>query len=340
MLDTFFEELARRDALIKEAKCLFTWEDVAPNAMVFRKKSGEAKLNPDGKTVSWTLGCLVHGNEVGGLRVINQVLEELIKGGICLCPGGLGLFWGNIEAGKEGKRFLERDLNRSFSLGGQNSGFASLEAKRARELEKLLSQTRYFLDFHQTIVPAKHPFFIFPYNKECLELASYLDPRAIIVTHCNGGFSADGAGSDGFVQAKGGIGLSLELGQIGWLSGIDYGVSLAKAAIEGLGSLESGGLKSADLQIFEIFHSISRPAKSRALLLPGLENFSPVQKGDRLGVFIDENKEETSIYAQETGFLLFPKYEEKLPFEKLSSEIVRIVQKTDAKTLAMKIRMV
>ena len=64
-------------------------------------------------------------------------------------------------------RFIEKDLNRCFA----SKNIICYEEKRAVILSKLLQQTEYFLDFHQTIEPSNQAFFVFPYSRKSLDFA-------------------------------------------------------------------------------------------------------------------------------------------------------------------------
>ena len=93
-------------------------------------ENGYVIMPPDSDGISLTLMALTHGDEVAGLAVLNELLEFL-QAGVVALRGGLALLLGNYPAALAGKRFLQRDLNRSFAL--QDSA-KELEAQRAREL--------------------------------------------------------------------------------------------------------------------------------------------------------------------------------------------------------------
>jgi len=101
--------------------------------------------------------ALVHGVEVGGISVVNQVLEKL-KSQVAKCSARVAFVLGNVPAAVAGKRFLERDLNRSFASATRSKA----EERRAEFLESILKRGRYLLDIHQTREFSPTPFFIFP----------------------------------------------------------------------------------------------------------------------------------------------------------------------------------
>jgi succinylglutamate desuccinylase len=128
-------------------------------------------LGPQKKNekVSFTFTGIIHGDEPSGFLLILELLKFL-KSFKPTLNFSMGLALGNFNAFLANKRFLETDLNRSFS----SPKVDSLEQKRAVELSQLLSQTKILIDFHQTIQPSHYPFFIFPFTKRGLALAHYL----------------------------------------------------------------------------------------------------------------------------------------------------------------------
>ena len=114
-----------------------------------------AKTFPD-KEVALTLMAVTHGDEVGGIGVLNKFLDKIELEAVKL-PFTMNLLLGNPWASQKNKRFLERDLNRSFARATQTCH----EEKRAKELEPILRETKYLVDFHQTIEPSRKSFFTY-----------------------------------------------------------------------------------------------------------------------------------------------------------------------------------
>ena len=117
-----------------------------------------AKKNKEhaAKKYPLTIMAVTHGNEVAGIKVLTQI-AGLIESGLVHLPFNIVLQLGNFEASLANKRFIDRDLNRSFGREESNT----IEDRRARELETVLRETGYLLDIHQTIEPTKSPFLIF-----------------------------------------------------------------------------------------------------------------------------------------------------------------------------------
>ena len=212
---------------------------------------------------------------------------------------------GNPWAARENKRFLERDLNRSFAL--QDSG--SREGRRARELTAVLKDTAYIVDFHQTSRPSERPFFIFPYNERSYRFAREIGPRHTIVTHWGKPFSAEGMCSDEFVNSQGGTGISLE-SAIGFDPyQIAVGVEASLWAIKAVGEARSGGEAfsrrrlDAAPQLYTWADIVAWPADGLVDLDEGWSNFKDVGAGQRLGAVGGK-----PLNARVSGKILFPKY--------------------------------
>lgn len=292
-------------------------EKLAPFAYVWHPP--EIVSTHHAKPLGLTLQAITHGNEVGGVEVLLTCLN-LIKSGLLQPHFAVGFALGNPEAAARDCRFVERDLNRSF---GQKAE-ASLEERRARSLEPLLSRSSFFLDIHQTIEPSAKPFFIFPYHKDSFDFAHFLATGIPIVTHWGSSFSKDGMCSDEFVNQAGGIGITLELGQKGFhpyhhgvgvlvaLSAFDYVTKMGRADKPNLP-------EASDVEIFTWKAVI--PYQEGASLDEGLYNFQPVTEGQKIGLCADGE-----LRARDSGFLLFPKYQRSRTAPP-PQELYRIVQK-------------
>lgn len=286
-----------------------------------------------GKDVALTVSALIHGVEVAGLAVIVELLELVTRGHLQL-PFALGIALGNIEAALKSRRFVERDLNRSF--GRMQASLA--EEKRADELESLFTRTAHLLDIHQVKLQIDRPFWIFPYTVRGYKFARAIAPEVSLITHWGRGFSKDGQCSDEWVNSQGGTGITIELGQNGFEAGqIANGISLCRRAIEVCATLEksasqqSSALKQAPLYTWgEI---IPYPPTGKPVLNPGWHNFKTVRAGEVLGVFND-----VEIRAQVSGPVLFPKYPDAYPNGPYgdappAAELVRILKEISEEDL-------
>ncbi|KDO34630.1 hypothetical protein SPRG_00693 [Saprolegnia parasitica CBS 223.65] len=155
----------------------------------------------------------VHGNELSGVRVIEQLKERCPP----LIAGSLTLILGNpkaIEVGARGST-PHADLNRCFTLDVETSaprGPFLYEETRARELAPYLRSSDLMLDLHATNKPSE-PFF---------KLAGSLSPVHYdvcrwfpcdtILHDAQHKLAGKVALSDEFVGASGGVGLIYESG--------------------------------------------------------------------------------------------------------------------------------
>lgn len=98
-----------------------------------------------------------HGNEYTGIYLLDKYRKQ---------PGGLGnynfdvdLYEANLRAFEANRRYLDRDLNRSFKLADlNNEQLEGYENRRAREINQALgpkgdSQTDMIIDLHTSTAP-------------------------------------------------------------------------------------------------------------------------------------------------------------------------------------------
>lgn len=308
-LDPIAAEVARFEAFMARGAPGIVVEKLCDYALLLRPKAAHGSPAPSsGKQVALTLLGLTHGNEFAGAAVVNGFLELLTRGQLNLqVPVAVAL--GNPWAAIVNKRFLDKDLNRSFGrLGG-----ASREGARASALEPLLADTELLLDFHQTSQPCDRAFFIFPYNAGSYAFARAVAPQLTVVTHWGKPFSKEGMCTDEFVIRNGGTGISLELGQNGLdhyqiALGIQAALGAVAVATHGLGTGQ--GLASSSReppqpwgQLYTWAQIVPWPEAGQVELDPGWRNFQLVEAEQRLGT-VDGRV----LRAEVGGRMLFPKY--------------------------------
>jgi predicted deacylase len=281
-----------------------TFETVGDHALAMRPRGEAPRRPPGGKRFALALMGITHGNETAGLAVVNRLAALLACGRVRLATELL-LVLGNVPAARVGKRFLERDLNRAFAKDAPRAA----EELRARALEPLLAQSSLLVDLHQTLRAAPHPFFIFPYRAPSLALARAVLPWAPIVTHWGKPFSAEGRCSDEYVNAEGGVGVSLELGRCGLdpaqiavgLEAALGALEVAERAADGAALTTLAGPRRAPLYTWAAV--VPWPEGGIVTLDPGFDNFADVAAGQRLGTVDDR-----VVTAPASGRMLFPKY--------------------------------
>jgi len=109
---------------------------------------------------------LVHGDEPCG-RV---AIQRLRAAGIVPAHGRLSLCLVNLEAEREQRRYLARDMNRLWRDDWIDTDSSSPEAARARALRPLLLTVDLLLDLHTTAFVAR-PFFVIADLPKCRALA-------------------------------------------------------------------------------------------------------------------------------------------------------------------------
>ena len=289
---------------------------------------------PPGKDIGLVLMGITHGNEWAGAAVLNDTLAHIAAGSINLnIPVAFVL--GNPWAARQNKRFLERDLNRSFA----RKDAKALEECRAMELMPILERTAFILDFHQTTRRSDRPFFIFPHSPASLSFAQQIMPRLTIVTHWGKPFSAEGMCTDEFVNSKGGTGISLELGQNGLddyqvAVGVDAALwAIRVATLNAVGDTESlhHRVAAATPELYTWAATLPWPDSGFVDLIEGLDNFRWIEHGERIGSVDDR-----PLLSPAAGRLLFPKYltrQQQLQQTSRPTEVLRIMRQIDQKEL-------
>ncbi|WGL59644.1 succinylglutamate desuccinylase/aspartoacylase family protein [Pigmentibacter sp. JX0631] len=280
------------------------------------------------------IGSIVHGNETGSLPGVLQVIQNLIDKKIKY-GGKISFFLGNKKASLENKRFIEDDLNRSFSPLENNK--KSSEKNRAEEIKKLLNTCDLFLDFHQTNKPCLEPFYIFTMHSISYSWARAIGCCNIFVTRrSNTPYSAEGMCSDEYVRLLNKPGLTLELGQQG-IS--EKATNTCKLAI--INSMQLMDLiqlkkrcihnlarKKNELNILQIIYS-EKFKTQQTKLVKEFINLEKVTKGQLLGAFLPGQ----DFYAPQDGYILFPQYpmrdEKGIVIETLPSHIYTLTKQAN-----------
>ncbi len=287
----------------------------SPNVDIPRNSSS---LNS--KKHALTFLGLIHGNEWGGVAVINEVLAFLHTGSFKLkIPLAFAL--GNPWAAKENRRFRESDLNRSFACKRPKT----LEQLRADTLAPVLADSAYLVDFHQTRQKSEQPFFIFPYTRSAFDFARSICLHSPIVTHWGKPFSLDGMCTDEFVNSQGGVGITIELGQNGFdayqiAAGFKSSMHAIQSASDLLTESAVPKLNLADGEIYTWAKVYGYP-EGDVVLEPGWENFKEVKTGQKIGSINGE-----SILSDHDGRILFASYPRNDVSTK-PAELCRVIRK-------------
>ena len=315
------------DQLIDELAKSYSIEQLADYVYVINGSNRDPSKK---RWVKQSFSALVHGNEVGGIAVINEVLRQLVTG-VVVPSFPIGMALGNIEAAHENERFLEVDMNRTFGVKVRGN----LEAHRAAELEPLLDISEFYIDFHQTIQPSSTPFFIFPFNRNAYEFACDIGADVPIITHWGKPFSRDGQCSDEYVISGGGTGITLELGQMGFnMHHTFFGAYISMQALYRHNKrlrqepVENKLLlyQSPQVFTFDYIHSLEGESVNDHLA-PGFQNFQAVEADEVLGISKDG-----PLRSPVEGWIIFPKYPDSQG-QINASELFRVMRRADESEL-------
>ncbi len=261
----------------------------------------------------------VHGNEPAGVLALQEVLEDLRARSRPL-RGRLVCLAGNLEALRQGQRYIERDLNRVWAHGDTRpEELADLHEARVREeMEKLIeieiagvSGPVILVDLHSTSAGGS-PFSIIGDTRQNRRIAMAMPVPVILGLE----ESVDGA-LLGFFGERGHVAVGFEGGQHDdpatirnhvaaiWLSLVSGG-SLARSktpeAIAAYNLLRAAGRGNPGVIELRYRHHVE--AEDEFVMREGFSNFDPVSEGDLLAKDISG-----PIYSREDGLMLLPLYQ-------------------------------
>lgn len=243
----------------------------------------------------------IHGNETVGVDIVQNLLLKMMQGKVH--QGVLQVALGNIEAIKQGKRFIEKDLNRCF---GHPKG-KSIEEVRANQLKSLLIDTDVLLDIHGTIKPSK-PFMGSPNpDHELGRVLPYIGLSTLITGE---GYATKGNPiyTDAFVAEAGGLGVTIEAG---WLKDpkimqIQKNIHDALVML-GIFAGDKDKIKPVDMQMWDAYWNVI--AGKNFKFTKEWQNFEEIPAGTLIATDPGENGD---VVASEASIILFPKSKENL----------------------------
>ncbi len=295
-------------------------ERIDPHMFVVRPAAA------DGPHIDLLLTALVHGNEVGGMLVLNA-LCTLLESTVVAPPISIGMALCNPDAARHGVRQLERDMNRTFG----RTETTTIEDRRARVVESAMRRARYCVDLHQTIEPSYTPFLVFRYDPHKLRFAQGIFPGVPIVTHWGGQpFSATPGGGvmvDEFVHCHGGVAVGVELGQKGddpVQIAAGLGLCLRAIALVAAAAGDRNALPppSETANPLYTWRDIVPYPETQVRLHPGLVNFQAIEAGQELGRLPGG-----PLRASACGYLMVPKYVHS-EREPKPAELYRLLRRT------------
>lgn len=275
---------------------------------------------------------LIHGNEVAGLSVINEFLEQILKGDLKL-ETELLVGLGNRPAALANQRFLQKDLNRCFGLNDSTLW----EEQRAREIEKsMLDHCDFLIDLHQTNHPTKSPFYIFQYTSgRCLSFMNLINEKVPVILQFDQIGDQSGLTTDEYIRSRGGFGTTLELGAFGFSSEqTQLGLQACRSAVSLMRSMDPI-LEKTESGLWRVAYPLLRMEGRHRIeengtgLHPGWENLSPVKRGQIVGT-----SPKGLIHSEHSGLMLFPKYTGSLEAGQSLYHICRPVEAREIESIA------
>lgn len=252
-----------------------------------------------------------HGNELTGVYLVDKFdrSPELLQRDSFECMTLIA----NPQAVMANRRYIDRDLNRSFDNGDLvNLELTGYEEKRAREIALKLTNVDLIIDLHSstsnmglTILPSsKHLF--------NLQLAAYLsqlhpDVRVCYGVNCNGG--------DPMLRSLVPLGCTIEVGAIaqGILDADLFQKTemLVCACLDYVDAVNQGKPLPipANLTVYQTLLSVDYPRNSagalQAMIHPQLQfqDYQPLHPGDPM--FVTFTGETISYAGETTVFPIF-----------------------------------
>jgi len=275
----------------------------------------------------------VHGNEPSGVFALFRVFDQLKQHNPSICGSITGIC-GNLAALKEGKRYLDEDLNRVFTA----ERAAELKTRKPNNREEVEMQAVLHLleTYHRQ---DSEPFFV-----DCHTTSSETEPYISL----NSGYSLSydfardvplcavvgvekilkGCLSE-YLNLQGFHGFTYEAGQHDDKETIDCQEAMIWLALEHATCLQPGSdvVKKAEQTLLK--HS-KRTGKTLSVtdahkiapdekfeMKEGFHNLDPIKKGQHIAWVNDEK-----IYAPADGHILMPLYQKKGTFGYFLSEEV------------------
>ncbi|MEZ4219764.1 MAG: succinylglutamate desuccinylase/aspartoacylase family protein [Polyangiaceae bacterium] len=261
------------------------------------------ELSGDGSFGGPRVGVIgaLHGNEVAGLRVIEQIRRNAEAFARHLRRGTLLLIHGNPRATSEGRRFSSggADINRLFAyhwLEDLAREAWTYEHHRALELQPLMTGLDAMIDLHSASQPTV-PFAICDGRPEGIALSRN--------TGCNVTYGWDGPGmlmghvSIGALVAAGRPAISIECGQHEGADTSEVAFSVLTRFLGGLGVTDHETAESSG-PAYELFGRVVKPTL-HFRLSRNFASFDRLQAGQILG-----RGDDVTIVVDRDAYLLLP----------------------------------
>ncbi len=231
----------------------------------------------------------IHGNEACGQKAFQEILPKLK-----IEKGRVFFIYGNPQALKNKKRFINHDLNRLFKDGRTLSRQEkiSYEYQRVLIIKKYLKKATALLDIHASQTPRSKPFIIC--EPKSYKLAACLPTDTII----SGFDKFEPGGTDYFMNRLGKNGVCLECGYTGDISATKIAETGIINFLKTTGHL-SRKVKTQNKKYFKV-SSLYRTKTKKFRLTKNFQDFEIIKAGQIIGIDGSEK-----IIANQNGLILF-----------------------------------
>ncbi|MGB7395789.1 MAG: succinylglutamate desuccinylase/aspartoacylase family protein [Pricia sp.] len=276
---------------------------------------GEYESGKEGPLLFVSAG--IHGNEPSGVEALKDVFRVLEAERPVITGKIIGVY-GNLAALKKGVRYIDKDLNRTWTEENVSSGKTDTQEKQEMfDIIEVLEahseddySQRYFLDCHTTSSDS------LPYIsvQEVGENDAWAHRFPVYIIR---GFSDIVFGCiDHYLSRIGVTGFVFEGGQhkspdaVAYHEGMIW-LALAKACeldLEGLSNfpaaVEKVRAQGENQKTFEIVHRHSLEDGDQFEMQPGYKNFQPIEKGEFLATHNGEK-----VLSTWDAFIFMPLYQ-------------------------------
>lgn len=269
--------------------------------------------------IEWPIVAIfggIHGNEVAGVRVIDELRRRIDRSELIIERGKLTLAYGNEMAIGLWVKQVEHNLNRLFRpdiLDWNEQVSDSYEVRRARVLANILLETDYLLDIHS--VSSNSEPFMFTSTMD-IPLASQIGCEKYIVGWGEATGSDVIAGdTDSFIKSNWGVWFTLECGNHYSLYAFSYGLEKTLLFLEVVWLIKGGDVWKRKTSLSQDFYRMDRVVTSRSgkfIFIDSIRNFQEFQKGQVIW-----NDGDVTVIAETDGYILLPNMEKIVPGEEV-----------------------
>ncbi|WP_149273631.1 succinylglutamate desuccinylase/aspartoacylase family protein [Pareuzebyella sediminis] len=284
---------------------------------------GEVKGNLKGPTLVCFGG--IHGNELAGVRALERVFEELVRGNYAIKGTVIGIR-GNLPAQQVGKRFIVQDLNRLWTP-------ESIENILCKDKKEQTSEEAELIELHtlvhQLLRRAEPPFYFIDLHTTSSQTIPFITINDALI---NRKFSQNFPvpivlGIEEYINGP----LLSHMNELGYVSlGFESGQHNGEVAICNarsflwLSLVLTGLLNENDVpdfrnfymqlqqsvgdmnEFYEVTHREVLTANDQFIMNSGFENFQSIKKGTFLGQLNGRQ-----IQAAHNCILFMPLYQEQ-----------------------------